>query len=576
MLTPRDPLVIEPGHARADAGLSITEFLTDGSVARLCEEMCRVTGAGIYLRDLGGSAIMPADEGPRPWRVTPERRAAEHAALVAGFREPLDQRPLVARLSTSAGVIGELVLHAPWAAEGSPQRAALGRTLGLLSKTVCEAVEGQLSLRERVHELDALFRLSSMLVRADEIDHVLRTALDLAIEVLKVDAGSIAVFEGETDAPVYKASRNLSPAWLAESRPLTGDGSLRKSALEGRVVFIADVRTDARIVEHARAESEGVRSLLIAGMLFQGRPLGIIRLYSRSPRLFSEAEGGLLRSIAEQAAAALAHARLRVLREEDKAIQRQVAVAAQVQRRMLPRTVPDVPPFDVAARYRPSFELGGDYYDFLELGSAEAGTRTLGAVVGDVVGKGVPAALLMSAIRAYLRAYALEGLSLDEVVSRVNRAVARDTQDHEFATLWMGAADPRTLRLTYCGAGHDPPLIVRVPEHRPPTAADVDELPAGGMALGIDPSQRYQVGGFDLRPGDVLVAYTDGLTDARSFEGRKFGKSNLIRILIELFERDSTCNAANVIEHIFWELRQFSGVNLKGDDVTVAVLKVNR
>ena len=153
--------------------------------------------------------------------------------------------------------------------------------------------------------------------------------------------------------------------------------------------------------------------------------------------------------------------------------------------------IPTPKGFDIAARYVPSFDLGGDFYDFIDLDGH------VGVAVGDVVGKGVAASLLMASVRASLRAYAQDVYDLDEVISRVNHALCRDTLDNEFATLWYGVLDPSRMRLTYCNAGHEPPLLYR--------DGNVYTLEAGGMIVGVDPTQAYQKGLWDLKPGDCLL-----------------------------------------------------------------------
>jgi sigma-B regulation protein RsbU (phosphoserine phosphatase) len=274
-------------------------------------------------------------------------------------------------------------------------------------------------------------------------------------------------------------------------------------------------------------------------------------------------------SIASQAAAALEQSRLLQLEREEQQLQRQLGLAADVQRRMLPRGVPNFPSLDVAARYIPSHDLGGDFYDFFDL------SGHFGVAVGDVVGKGIAAALLMSSVRASLRAYAQDLYHLDEVVSRVNQALARDTRDHEFASLWYGIIDPSTMRLTYCSAGHESPLIVRVPKHRAPTLADLDELNVGGMVVGIDPSQRYQRALFDVRPGDVLLIYTDGVPDAMNAGGERFGKSRTRESLLAALRERPNASAGEVVERVLREVRQFTGgAKGKGDDITLVCVRV--
>src|ERR1043165_8570550 len=153
----------------------------------------------------------------------------------------------------------------------------------------------------------------------------------------------------------------------------------------------------------------------------------------------------------------------------------------------------------------------------------------------------------MSAVRASIRAHAQQVYDLDEVIGRVNAALCRDTLDMEFATLWYGVLDPRTLRLTYCSAGHDPAMVIRVPAHRAPTTADIDELSVGGMVVGVDPSQRYQRAVFDVPARDVVVMYTDGLTDAASFSGQKWGKKRLRESILKVLSQEANASAARIV-----------------------------
>jgi sigma-B regulation protein RsbU (phosphoserine phosphatase) len=257
------------------------------------------------------------------------------------------------------------------------------------------------------------------------------------------------------------------------------------------------------------------------------------------------------------------------LQQREQRIQRQVQLAADVQRRMLPRRVPQIPALDVAARYVPSFELGGDFYDFFELGA------NFGVAIGDVVGKGIAAALLMASVRASLRAHVQDVYHIDEVLSRVNAALCRDTLDNEFATLWYGVIDTEKLRMTYSAGGHEPPMVFRVPPGAAPgTAAAIEELSIGGMAVGIDPLQVYQRGTYDLRAGDVFVAYTDGVTDTLDFSGKKFGKQRLRQVVLKLLADEPEAGASRIADHILWQLRQFAGILERPDDQTLVVVRV--
>jgi sigma-B regulation protein RsbU (phosphoserine phosphatase) len=551
-----------PGAARP---LSITDFITDGSLAALCEEVTRLTGVRVCLRDPEGRALARATEAPY-WRYDGQEECARATAGGA----------VVVPLEVEGREIGSMVL-----APGDPKlpetgaRESLERALTLLGRTAGELVRQQIDLKHRVKEVQALYRLSSLLARATDVDQVLNIALELALDVLDLDAGSVVLFE-QDEGPttqtevdlVLKASRNLSHEWLDCPLPLSKDRIFDRLALSGEVVTSRDLARDDRVFIPEMVEQEGLRGAVHAGMLFQDRAIGVVRLYKRAPREFGDAEKRLLKSVAHQAAVAVEQARLLKLQEREARVQRQVELAADVQRRMFPRRLPALPRLDIAARYQPTFVLSGDFYDFVEMGAS------LGLAIGDVVGKGLAAALMMSGVRASLRAHVQDVYHIDEVLARVNAALARDTLDNEFVTLWYGVIDAEKLRLTYCSGGHEPPLVFRATPGRAPGMADIDELSVGGMALGIDPTQRYQRGTYDLRAGDVVLLYTDGVTDVQNFDGKKFGKNRLRAAVLGLLTREPQAAAARVVEHVFWELRQFGGIRERPDDQTVVVVRV--
>jgi len=548
------------GPAAGPPRRSITEFLTDGSLAALCEELTRLLGVRVDLRDTTGRRIVSPAAGQ--WEVA---------------SAPEADNPVVSiPLTIGAERIGSITLGDGQPVASPDARQRVESALSLLSGTVSELCQNEVELRHRLKEIDALTKMSSLLVRAAGPERVLQVALDSALDVLEMDAGSIVLFREDPDGTIasteedvlLKAHRGLSRRWLDNPVPLSRDRLFDQLVCEGKTVVSEDLLLDPRIgiVEEARAE--GLRAALQTGLTFRDRTLGVIRLYSRRPRGFDELEKRLFNSLAHQAAAALEQSRLARIEQEELRVQRQLQLAADVQRRMLPAGVPSLPQIDVAARYVPSFELGGDFYDFIEL------SGHLGIVIGDVVGKGIAAALLMSAVRASLRAHVQGVYDLDEVVARVNQALCRDMRDHEFASLWYGVVDLDRMRLTYCSAGHEPPLVIRVPGHRPPSPADLDELNVGGMVVGVDPSQRYERAVFDLQPRDVLVGYTDGLVDAVNFSGERFGKKRLRESLLRLLAEEPDARADRIIERVLWDLRQFSGLANRPDDRTLVVARI--
>jgi sigma-B regulation protein RsbU (phosphoserine phosphatase) len=545
---------------------SIADFLTDGSLPALCAELSRLTGVPVELRDSQERLIVmgTGQPGPGNWRVVDDGKGIRRDGAKA------------IPLRLGALPIGWIVLGEQLPEMAADSRERLESALSFLALTATELCQHEVELRHRIKEVAALTRMSSLLVRAAGPDRVLEVALDSALDVLELDAGSIVLLKEDADGVsadteadlILKASRNLSQDWLTCPLPLSKDRVFDRLALSRQLVIVEDIKNDPRILIPDRAAAENLGAAIHVGMVFKNRPQGVIRLYSRRPRGFDEGERRLLLSLAEQAAAALEQSRLLKFEQEEQRVQRQLQLAADVQRRMLPRSIPTIPKLDMAARYVPSFELGGDFYDFIDLNGH------LGLMIGDVVGKGIAAALLMSAVRASLRAHVQEVYDLDEVVARVNKALYQDTRDNEFASLWYGVLDPAKLRLTYCSAGHEPPFVVHIPKGRPVTEANMSELSVGGMVVGIDPSQRYQRAVFDLRPRDLIVAYTDGLVDTTNFSGERFGKKRLRAAVLKLLGEAPESTAAQVVDRIMWEVRQFAGLSPRPDDQTVIAVRV--
>jgi phosphoserine phosphatase RsbU/P len=577
--TPSVPLPsggIEVPHARSQRQAegarlpSILDYLTDGSLAALCDELSLLTGVRVRLLDEKGRVISRRDPsasgGKGAWQV--------EADSARDF--PGSDQDVVVPLTLGSDTIGSLVIGTGEPSLPEDARVVLERALSHLARTTTELCEHEHDLRMRMKEVTAMYRVSSLVARAIGPDQVLKATLESVLDAMELDAGAIMLLKQDADGVtsdreedlVQGAALHLSKDWLDCPSPLSKERLFDRLALDGVVVMSEDVTVDPRVLIPERAKAEGLAATIQAGLIFQNRPIGVIRLYSRVPRIFREADARLLRSIAQQAAVAVEQARLLTLERSQQKVERQLELAADVQRRMLPKANVERPGFDIAARYQPTMELGGDFYDYLDLNGH------IGITVGDVVGKGIAAALFMSAVRASLRAHAQQVYNLDEVVERVNKALCRDTRDNEFASLWYGVIDPGTLRLTYCSAGHEPTLVVKIPKGRPPTLADIDTLGVGGMVVGIDPQQKYQRSLYDLKPGNLLVAYTDGVLDAANFQGERFGKVRLREAILRTITNNPDLSAAEFVDKVLWEIRQFVGLSTRSDDITILAVRV--
>lgn len=544
------------GPGVSTGGGSLRDYWTDGSVARLCATLSELTGVVVELRDERG-IVLELDQD---------------AEFFGGQIKPIVEGSEVfpVHLGGEGGsMIGSVVIGSG----GDIARPLLDRMGSLLASMVAEMTSDVSELRLRVKEIEVLYRLNALLVSGGRVDETLELALESGLDTLDLDAGAIMLLpedsEGLTrtdneDELVRSASIGLSESWLSSPIPLSEGREIDRASLSGKVTVVEDLLADERIIARGQVEKEGLRSFIGTGMVFDGRPIGVIRLYSRSHRKFSGAERRLIRSIGQSAAMAVEQARLIKMKARERRTQRSLKIAATVQKRMMPDKLPKVERLDIAARFRPSYQIAGDFYDVFEV------RDKIGIMVGDVVGKGIVAGLLMSAVRATLRAYAELSDDLSRVMARTNEALHRDTTVSEFATIWYGVFDPETNELCYVTAGHEPPIVLTMGEdskwsHR--------MLNGVGLVAGIQDDEEYVMERVVLEKDQVVVAYTDGMMDAMDFTGARFGRQRLISAVIETLNEEPSASAERVIERIFWHLRQFTGLQAQTDDETVVVMR---
>lgn len=542
-----------PGEPGGRA-MSIRVFLTDGSLAAVCEELGRATGVRVRLRDERG-LVLPA------WS------RSDHP----GVDEPPVPGSASIPLTVDSDRIGELTIEPE---PGASVREGVRETVELLAHVAGELCADVVELRNRVTEVRVLSRLSAMLADGGKEADALGLALDSALEALRLDAGSIMLLPEDADglsateneADLRRSSaRALSERWLDNPIPLSRGRVFDRLSLAGEVVISEDLAHDDRVMLPERCVEEELGSFIGAGLVFGGRPLGVIRLYARDARAFTSADRRLVRSIGQQAAAAVEQARLIKVRARERRVQRALKIAGSIQQRMLARQTPSLGPVEVAARFVPTHELGGDFYDLFEM------RGRVGVTVGDVVGKGVPAAVLMSAVRATLRAHADQHDDLGEVMRLVNHSMCRDTASQEFATVWFGVIDPSSLELEYVSAGHDPPLLVRRGDDG---AWRARRLQAEGLVVGVMAGEAYGVERTPLRPGDALVVYTDGLIDAQNFDRKRFGRERFERECEAALGENPDASAEMLVDRLLWGVRRWIGLTPQADDETVAVVRI--
>ncbi|MEO7145022.1 MAG: PP2C family protein-serine/threonine phosphatase, partial [Bryobacteraceae bacterium] len=275
-------------------------------------------------------------------------------------------------------------------------------------------------------------------------------------------------------------------------------------------------------------------------------------------REFSTEDLSLLTVMANVAAIRIEHARLAEVEQAERVMARDMEQAALIQRGLLPEAPPSIAGFDLAGHNVSCRTVGGDYYDFLAYPDG-----SVAIIIADVAGKGMPAALLMSSLQARVQVILEAPGDLAGRVAKLNRSVSSNIPGNRFITFFAGVLDPRAGTLTYCNAGHNPPLVVR-------RGGEVEKLEEGGMILGILPLSTYRESACRLEEGDVVVFYSDGVSEAAVPDSDDdFGEERLAALIAANRNRP----AAEIVAEVMDAVSAFTAGNPAADDMTVVVLR---
>jgi serine phosphatase RsbU (regulator of sigma subunit) len=302
-----------------------------------------------------------------------------------------------------------------------------------------------------------------------------------------------------------------------------------------------------------------VRSVLLVPLMVKGQLTGVlIACNKQDPGGFTEDDQRLLAIMASQSAQVLEVARLDEQERQFGLMREQLRLARQIQLGLLPRSSPVVQGYQVAGVSIPAEEVGGDYYDFIPLAAGR-----LGLCLGDVSGKGLPASLLMANLQATLRGQAQVNRRPEDCVTWSNRLLYQCTDPEKFATLFYGILDPQAHEIRYCNAGHERPLLLRA------GASDPESLSEGGIVLGVLDDFPYRAGAARLDLGDLLVVYSDGVTDAVNGAEQPFEIARLVAAMRASRDR----SAADIVTALVDAVQAHAGVTPQADDITLVVVR---
>jgi sigma-B regulation protein RsbU (phosphoserine phosphatase) len=406
---------------------------------------------------------------------------------------------------------------------------------------------------------ERIYELTTLVAGEFSLEEVLDRLAEAAVKITNVKACSIRLLDPQTGDLEMHNTYGLSEEYRNKG-VVSKEDPVIKAAFAGEAVILDDMRVDGRVRYREAAVKEGLVSQLTVAMQFRGKDIGVLRLYSPRPKNFYEDDIKLARAVASQCAVAITNARLYAKAIEGARMTQQMRLAGVIQRRMIPEKAPQIKGLDVAASYIPCFDVGGDIYDFIKLSDSH-----LVVAIADVIGKGIPAAIVTSMFRGAVRAYADVGGAglIKPTIERLNRLACRETTPGEFISLFYALIDIGQMTMTYCNCGHEPTLLLR--------GGEVSELNKGGLVLGVDEKAEYEFGSVNLADADTLLFFTDGLTDAVNFQGELWGRQRMLNAAKKFADEP----AAIMMHNLLGYRRRFVGLSKQIDDTSIVIVKVN-
>src|SRR5437667_4711396 len=428
-----------------------------------------------------------------------------------------------------------------------------------------EAIEGartqseETSARRTSRQSDLLALISKVgvaLLASVTLNETLEQVVSLVFEAVPADR--CMVMMRDEKAPELK----VADARLRDRVGEVGEIRISRSVIDqvvanGQSVLTADAQADPRFMG-GTVMLQGVRSVLAVPLGVGEKVFGIV--YADSPLAegrFTEDHLKVLTTLASVAAIRVQNARLMEQQMERVRLERELQVASEIQQRFQPASAPIVAGYELQGISFPCYEIGGDYYDFIERDNGK-----LIVALGYVSGKGPAAALLMSSLHAAVHAHSDTHNSLAKTIGAVNRYLVDSTPANRFVTLFYAELDPKNGSLAFLNAGHNPPLICHA-------GGTMEQLAAGGLPLGIMANADFREGKTRLHPGDVLVIYSDGVSEAVNPKGEEFGPTRHY----ETVARNLDASAGGIRDRIESALTKFCQGTPAADDITLVICK---
>jgi len=462
------------------------------------------------------------------------------------------------------------------------------RLLELTASRMAIAVENArlyTRVSRQAQTLAVLNEISREITSILDLDDLLERIGQLLKRVIDFQMFTILLWNERTERFEHRFSSRFGERIKREHNVKLGEGIIGHAAQQRTPVLVPDVRKDPRYI----VANPEVRSELSVPLLYKGKVIGVIDLEHTRVNYYNEDHQTTLTTLAAQVAISIANARLyQRISEEEQRLERDLAMAREVQLRLLPPAPPQPKRAEIAAAFLPARSIGGDIYDFIDYGAAgnalykTSQRRRIAIVLGDVSGKAAPAALYAALVSGILRSLAARHLPPADLLAELNDQLQERRPDSQYVTMLMALWNDEARTLQLANAGSVQPLyITAAAESKGAAAKDcpvpgaelaVTTVQAEGFPLGLFPNARYEELSIAAKPGDVLVFFSDGIVDAENAEGEMFGTERLTAVLRK---HPSACNSAQAtVDAILAAVSEFQAGTAHFDDETLVVLRV--
>jgi sigma-B regulation protein RsbU (phosphoserine phosphatase) len=408
-------------------------------------------------------------------------------------------------------------------------------------------------LKKKSLETETLLEVEKSLSSTLNLSELLEIILDSLQKVVKYDAVAIFLIDEKKQEIEHIKARGFDQALEPDLQLKIGEGLAGWAAKTQKSLIVADVRKDQRYLE-ARVET---RSEMVVPIMSQNRIIGVFNLENDKLEAYQEDDLKLLEAFASLAAISLERAQQHEQILEKRRLEEELSIAKRIQQSFLPRRRPQLAGFDISGINIPSEEVGGDYYDFIPIIDNQ-----LGIAIGDVAGKGIPAALIMAFFRASLIAEIRNNYAIRSIMFKVNNLLFESTDPEIYVTAVYGVLDTKNRIFTFTNAGHNAPILRRA-------SGEMQYLTEGGVVLGMFENSVYEERPLGLSTGEIMVFYTDGVTEAKNEKEEEFGTKRLKQVIADSHQ----LSAIQIQENICKGVEEFTGHSHAADDLTIIVIK---